>query len=160
MQCEQPQYNAFHRERFENEYAPLYEKRGLGTTIWSPLAGGLLSGKYNGGVPEDSRLARSDDPVIKNQRAMLETEEGKAKLEKVRQLSEIADELEYTTAQLSLAWCLSNKNVSTVIIGASRPEQIQENIKALKMKLDAQTLERIENILGNKPQPPMNFRGN
>ncbi|KAI8909285.1 hypothetical protein PhCBS80983_g00613 [Powellomyces hirtus] len=152
---EQPQYNMFHRERFEKEYAPLFKKYGLGTTIWSPLASGVLSGKYNSGtVPEGSRFAVTDYAVIKRiKEGALDTEEGKAKLQKVIALEPIAKKLDCTLAQLALAWCISNPNVSTVITGASKPEQVTENVKALAVvpKLSSEILEQIDAILDNKP---------
>lgn len=112
---EQPQYNAFHRERFEVEYAPLYEQFKYGTTIWSPLASGLLTGKYNDGIPEDSRFATNKDFFSSTIKA-LETPEGKAKIEKVRKLTPIAERLGGTMGQLALAWAAKNPNVSTVIL--------------------------------------------
>jgi aryl-alcohol dehydrogenase-like predicted oxidoreductase len=127
--ADQPQYNLFHRERFEKEYAPLYKLYGYGTTIWSPLASGLLSGKYNNGIPDDSRLALKDDPFMKRFRDELETPEGKAKIEKIKKLADVAKELDCTTAALALAWCLKNPHVSTVITGASKPEQVTQNVK-------------------------------
>ncbi len=144
---EQPQYNMFHRDRFEKELAPLYDELGYGTTIWSPLASGLLTGKYNDGIPQDSRANLQGyewlrDHVIKPER-----------IEKVRQLKPIADEMGCTMAQLGLAWCLTNPNVSTVITGASRPEQVHENMKALDVVplLTDDILGRIEEILANRP---------
>jgi len=101
---EQPQYNAFHRERFESEYAPLYEKHHHGTTIWSPLASGVLTGKYDNGIPQDSRFATNPE-FFSDAIKRLQSEEGKAKLEKVRKLGKIAERLGATTAQLALAWC-------------------------------------------------------
>jgi len=144
---EQPQYNMFHRERFEREYAPLYRDLGYGTTIWSPLASGLLSGKYNDGIPADSRAALSGYEWL--QRGI--TPE---RIEKVRRLKPIADELGCSMAQLALAWCLTNPDVSTVITGASRPEQVRENMQALDVaaKLDDGVLAQIEEVLGNKPE--------
>jgi aryl-alcohol dehydrogenase-like predicted oxidoreductase len=127
--ADQPQYNMFARDRFEKEYAPLYKIYGYGTTIWSPLASGLLSGKYNDGIPQDSRLAIQNDPFMKKFREELETEEGKAKIEKIKKLAKIAEEIGGTTAALALAWCLKNPNVSTVITGASKPEQVTMNVK-------------------------------
>ena len=154
---EQPQYNMFHRERFEKEYAPLYRDYGLGTTIWSPLASGLLTGKYNEGIPAGSRL---DTPGYEWLRRMVESEEGQEKLEKVRQLSGVAKELGIPTAGLALAWCLKNPNVSTVITGASKPEQVTENMKALGYleKLTDDVMASIEEILKNKPEPEQDFR--
>ncbi len=154
---EQPQYNMLHRERVEVEYAPLYRDFGLGTTIWSPLASGLLTGKYDDGVPPDSRLALESygwltDFVLGPQKD--------EKLAKVKALAAVAEELGCTRAQLAIAWCLKNPRVSTVITGASRPEQVVENMKAAEVaeKLDEAVMERIEGILENKPQPPQNWR--
>ena len=101
--AEQPQYNAFHRERFEVEYAPLYDQYKYGTTIWSPLASSLLTGKYNDGIPEDSRFA-TNKSFFEGSIKALESEEGKAKIQKVRDLTKIAEELGGTVAQLALAW--------------------------------------------------------
>jgi len=122
---EQPQYNLFHRERVEREYARLYADLGLGTTIWSPLASGLLTGKYNDGVPADSRGA------VKGYEWLAERLTERAKIEKVKKLAPIAADLGCTLAQMALAWCLKNPHVSTVITGASRPTQVQENMQAL-----------------------------
>jgi len=101
--AEQPQYNAFHRDRFENEYAPLYEKFQYGTTIWSPLDSGILTGKYSGGIPKDSRFA-TNPGFFENTIKKLESEEGRAKLEKVRKLGKVAEKLGGSTTQLALAW--------------------------------------------------------
>lgn len=149
---EQPQYNAFHRERFEKEYAPLYEKFQYGTTIWSPLASGLLTGKYNEGIPEDSRFATNKD-FFKKTVEELKSEEGQAKIEKVKKLTKVAEKLGASTSQLSLAWAAKNPNVSTVILGASKVQQIRDNCAALKLlpKLTPEVMEEIEGILGNKP---------
>ena len=148
---EQPEYNMFHRERVEREYALLYEKIGLGTTIWSPLDSGILTGKYNQGIPEDSRLAKE---------TWLQRELVQEKIEKVRQLTPIAEELGSSMAQLALAWCLKNPDVSTVITGASRPEQVRENMGALDLvgRLTPEVMERIEGILDNKPEPWPDYR--
>jgi len=144
---EQPQYNMFTRDRFEKEYAPLYSELGYGTTIWSPLASGLLTGKYNQGIPAGSRAAMKGYE-------WLQQEITPEKIAKVRQLQPIAGELGCTLAQLGLAWCLTNPNVSTVITGASRAEQVTENMMALDIapKLTPEILERIEGVLGNKPE--------
>jgi voltage-dependent potassium channel beta subunit len=154
---EQPEYNMFHRQRIEREYIRLYKEIGLGTTIWSPLASGLLTGKYNQGIPEGTRFALEGYGWL---RKRLESEEGRQNVEKVRHLSEIAEELGYTMAQMAIAWCLKNPNVSTVITGASRPDQVQENMKALDIValLDDEVMARIEGILENKPDPLPNFR--
>ncbi len=147
-QMEQPQYNMLHRERVEEEYLPLYREIGLGTTIWSPLASGLLSGKYAKGIPSGSRATL---PGYEWLRKNVITPQN---VEKAKQLEPVARNLGCTLAQLALAWCLRNPNVSTVITGASRPEQVSENMKALEVapKLDSGVLEQIEAILGNKPQ--------
>ncbi|VTT74023.1 unnamed protein product [Fusarium fujikuroi] len=155
---EQPQYNAFHRERFEVEYAPLFNQFEYGTTIWSPLASGLLTGKYNNGIPEDSRFA-TNKAFFENTVNELQTEAGKAKIEKVKKLSEVAERLGGNVAQLSLAWALKNPNVSTVILGATKVEQLEDNFKALEIykKIDDKVLEEIEKILDNKPKPAPTF---
>ena len=155
---EQPQYHMFHRERVELEYARLYDEIGLGTTIWSPLASGLLTGKYNAGIPEDSRLTLEGYEWL---RKRFETEEWKLNLEKVRQLSKLADEAGIDMPHLALAWCLKNPNVSSVITGASRPEQVVQNMQAIDVveKLSDDMLHQIESILDNKPQPEQDWRG-
>src|SRR5436190_10900637 len=122
---EQPEYNLFHRARVEKELAPLYDKMGLGLTTWSPLASGLLTGKYRGGVPPDSRGA------MPRMAFLLKDLTDKAKNDAVGKLAAIAKDLGCTLAQLSLAWCAKNPHVSTVITGASRPAQVKENMKAL-----------------------------
>ncbi|KAF1811845.1 Aldo/keto reductase [Eremomyces bilateralis CBS 781.70] len=151
--AEQPQYNCFHRERFEVEYAPIFDQFSYGTTIWSPLASGLLTGKYNNGVPQDSRYA-TNKTVFANNVKELESPEGKAKIEKVKKLTAVAERLGGTAGQLALAWCAANPNVSTVILGATKVEQIHDNCKALKLlpKLTPEVLEEIEGILDNKPK--------
>lgn len=138
---EQPQYNLLHRERVEQEYAPLYDAYGMGTTIWSPLASGLLSGKYNQGVPSGSRLAQPGYEWLRE--AVLEHDS--SRLEKVRKLAPIAVELGVSMAQLAIAWCLANPHVSTVMLGASKLEQLEQNLGALTVlpKLDADVLKHI-----------------
>jgi voltage-dependent potassium channel beta subunit len=155
---EQPQYNMFHRDRVEKEYQLLYKDIGLGTTIWSPLASGLLTGKYNNGIPAGSRLSMEKYGWLKEQ--LLESPEGKNRLEKVKKLSPLADELEVSLSQLALAWCLKNENVSTVITGASSVDQIKQNMKALDLlpKLDQELMSRIEQILANKPAEEQDWR--
>ncbi|KAF9130040.1 hypothetical protein BGW39_003528 [Mortierella sp. 14UC] len=157
---EQPQYNMFHRDRVEKEYLPLYKNFGMGATIWSPLASGLLSGKYNDGIPPDSRLAIEDNAVMKRLRESLESDDGRVKISKVAQLGHLAQQLGCTTAQLSLAWCLKNPNLSSVITGASRPSQIEENVKALQVVplLTEEVMEAIEAVLMNRPVLDYNFR--
>jgi voltage-dependent potassium channel beta subunit len=153
---EQPQYNMFHRERVEVEYQPLYANYGLGTTIWSPLASGILTGKYNDGIPEDSRMNLEGYEWLREQ---LESERGQKRLEKVRALTAIADTLDTNMARLALAWCLKNPDVSTVITGASRVEQVYDNMKALDVvdRLTGDVMAEIEEILDNKPEPPQSF---
>ncbi|GAB6189671.1 aldo/keto reductase [Marinitoga arctica] len=148
---EQPQYNMFVREKVEKEFKPLYEKYGLGLTTWSPLASGILTGKYNDGIPEDSRLAKFSRLADNMKEKGLLSDEN---IEKVRKLSVIAKDLDATMAQLALAWLLKNKNVSTVITGASRVEQVKDNMKAveIKEKLSDEVMEEIEKILNNKPE--------
>ncbi|MBO0888853.1 aldo/keto reductase [Candidatus Bathyarchaeota archaeon] len=147
---EQPQYNMLHREKVEVEFAPLYRDIGLGTTIWSPLASGLLTGKYAKGVPAGSRASLPGYEWLKENMIT------PANIEKVKQLEPIAKDLDCTLAQLGLAWCLKNPNVSTVITGASRPEQVVENMKAEDVigKMDSAIMERIDGVLGNKPESP------
>lgn len=156
--AEQPQYNAFHRERFEVEFKPLFDQFGYGTTIWSPLASGLLTGKYNDGIPADSRFA-TNKAFFENTVNSLQTEEGKAKIEKVKKLTTIAEKLGGTTTHLALAWAAKNPNVSTVILGATKVEQIQDNCKALAMidKITPEIMEEIEAVLDNTPKPPATF---
>lgn len=154
---EQPQYNMFHRERVEKEYAPLYKQFGLGTTIWSPLASGLLTGKYNQGIPADTRATLEGYEWL---RTKFEGPEAQTKLKKVQELMTVAEQLGCSMAQLALAWCLKNPNVSTVITGASRKEQVHENMRALDVadNLTPELMEQIELILDNKPEPESDFR--
>jgi voltage-dependent potassium channel beta subunit len=141
---EQPEYNLFHRQRVEREYAPLYKKYGMGTTIWSPLASGVLAGKYNEGIPEGSRLDQNREflPPDLQQR-----------VDKVKQLEPIVADLGCSMAQFALAWCLKNPDVSTVIIGASRTEQFQENLGALAVKerLTDSVMEEIDAVMAKEP---------
>jgi voltage-dependent potassium channel beta subunit len=154
---EQPQYHMFHRQRVEVEYTSLYKEIGLGTTIWSPLASGLLTGKYNQGMPDDTRVSLEGYEWL---RENFEGEEAQEQIIKVAQLIPIANELECSMPQLALAWCLKNPNVSTVITGASRVEQVNENMAALEVvdKLTDDVMERIDAILDNKPEPEEDFR--
>jgi voltage-dependent potassium channel beta subunit len=147
-QMEQPQYNLLHRDRVEKEYLQLYREIGLGTTIWSPLASGLLTGKYNKGIPSGSRA------TLKGYDWLKESVITPQNIEKVKQLQMIAKDIDCTMAQLSLAWCLKNPNVSTVITGASQPEQVDENMKAPEVvsQLKPEIIDRIEQVLGNKPK--------
>jgi voltage-dependent potassium channel beta subunit len=156
-QMEQPQYNMFHRERVEKEYLPLYERIGLGTTIWSPLASGLLTGKYNEGDVEGTRSSLPGYEWLKDR---LVGPEASERIPRVRLLAPVAERLGATLAQLALAWCLRHPRVSSVITGASRPEQVEENLKALELvpKLGEEVMEEIEGILDNRPEPEADFR--
>ena len=144
---EQPQYNLFERTNMELDYLPLFRHHGMGTTIWSPLASGLLTGKYNNGIPDGSRLSIPNYAWLK-ERLMQDD-----KLEKVSELAKLAAELGTSLATLSIAWCLHNPHVTTVILGATREEQLLENLKALEVypKLTEQILAEIDMIMGNKP---------
>ena len=146
-QMEQPQYNLLHRERVEKEYLPLYREIGLGTTSWSPLASGLLTGKYNGGVPADSRAALEGYEWLREQVITPQN------LAKVANLQPIAKSLGCTLAQLAIAWARRNDDISTVITGATNSEQVAENMGALEFvgALDAEILRRIEIVVQNKP---------
>lgn len=150
---EQPQYNMFHRERFEVEYARLYEEIGLGTTVWSPLASGLLTGKYNQGIPEDSRANLEGFEWL---RERFTSKRAQLQITKVRELTVLAEELGANMPRLAIAWCLKNPNVSTVITGASRVEQVRDNMFALDVagQLTDDVMEDIETILDNKPTQP------
>ena len=150
---EQPQYNMFHRERVEVEYSRLYTEIGMGTTIWSPLASGLLTGKYNNVVPDDTRINR---PGMEWLKESMTGELAKPKIEIAKQLGNLAQEIGTNLPRLALAWCLKNPNVSTVITGASKLEQLVDNIQAIEVveKITPEILEKIETILGNKPKQP------
>ncbi len=154
---EQPQYHLFHRERFEKEYAPLFERIGLGTTIWSPLAGGLLTGKYAEGVPEGTRSTLKGYEWL---RSRYDSETARVRLEQVRLLAGVAADLGCTLPQLALAWCLKNPNVSTAIVGASKTSQLKENLGAIDVvdRLTDEVMERIEEIVGNRPKPQEDLR--
>jgi voltage-dependent potassium channel beta subunit len=154
---EQPQYNMFHREKVEKEFLPLYQEMGLGTTIWSPLASGLLTGKYNQGIPDDSRASLEGYEWLKKR---FIGDEAKEKLQKVIRLTEVAEDIGCSVAQLALAWCLTNPYVSTVITGASKPSQLKENLKAIDFvdSITPEKIRTIEEILDNKPDPESDFR--
>ncbi len=154
---EQPQYNMFNRERVEQEYHRLYSEIGLGTTTFSPLASGLLTGKYNQGIPDDSRANLEGYEWL---RKRFTEKKAKAQIEKVIKLASVAEIIGCTTAQLAIAWCLLNPNVSTVITGASKPAQVRDNMKSIEVveKLSPEVVETIEEILDNKPELPADFR--
>ena len=147
---EQPQYNMFERGKVEQDYLRLFLEKGLGTTIWSPLASGLLTGKYNKGIPTDSRMGM---PGYEWLRDRVMAADFPRKIEQVQRLEGLARELGGTLPQLALAWCASNPNVSTVILGASKEAQLKENLAALPLvaKIDANVRSKIDGILGNKP---------
>jgi voltage-dependent potassium channel beta subunit len=144
---EQPQYNLFERYKVEKEFLPVYDFVGLGTTIWSPLASGLLTGKYNNGIPGNSRLALPEMSWLKD-RVMTDD-----KIKKVEELSELAKELGVSMASLSIGWCIKNPHVTTAILGATKKEQLLDNLKAVDamQKLTPDILEKIERIMYTKP---------
>ncbi len=154
---EQPEYNMFRREKMEKEYLPLFERIKLGTTIWSPLASGVLTGKYNKGIPNSTRMNLKDYKWLKD---FISSDEGKARIEKVKKLEPLTKELNLSLPELALAWTLKNPNVSTVITGASKPEQVKQNMKALDAvnKLTVEVVNKIEEVLQNKPKLENDFR--
>jgi voltage-dependent potassium channel beta subunit len=147
---EQPEYNMLHRDKVEVEYSQIYKTVGLGTTIWSPLASGILSGKYSDGVKSDTRLTDPKNEWLKDAR-LKEKDVAKAQA-----LSVVAQEIGISMPQLAISWCLKNDNVSTVILGASKLDQLKENIKAQDVveKLTEEVMNKIEDILDNKPKHP------
>ncbi|MBR9910993.1 MAG: aldo/keto reductase [Gammaproteobacteria bacterium] len=153
---EQPEYNLLHRRRVEAEYLPLYQNYGMGTTIWSPLASGLLTGKYNDGVPGDSRLAL---PGYEWLRKTWDSDAGQEKIAKIRKLTELASQLGISVTHLSLAWCLKNPNVSSVILGASKLTQLEDNLRALDAlpQLTTEVMDAIEDIVDNRPPAPQRW---
>jgi voltage-dependent potassium channel beta subunit len=150
---EQPQYNMFHRERMELEYRKLFRDHGMGTTIWSPLASGLLTGKYKDSMPGNTRASLPELTWLK---AQLESDSAVEKMNKLNELNDIAIELGCSLPQLAIAWCLANQNVSTVLLGASQSKQLQENLNSLEYvsALNPIAMERIDSILGNTPKLP------
>ncbi|KAH6876067.1 NADP-dependent oxidoreductase domain-containing protein [Alternaria rosae] len=153
---EQPGYSLLRPQKVDQEYkdAGLYTRRGLGLTIFSPLQGGLLTGKYVDGVPEDSRLRVSDDPYIQSVMKGVGSDAWNEQQGKIKKLMDIAKKLDTDVATLSMAWVLSNKNVSSAITGASRPDQIYQTVKAVDVyrKLTKENLEEIEEVMGSKPE--------
>ncbi|NLT51921.1 MAG: voltage-dependent potassium channel subunit beta [Ignavibacteria bacterium] len=154
---EQPEYNMFKRQKVEEEYKSLYSKIGLGTTTFSPLASGFLTGKYNNEIPENSRFNLENYAWLRN---ILNSDEGKSRINKVKKLTQIADSLGITMAQFAIAWCLLNKNVSSVITGASKPEQVESNLKSINFVnlITPEIVEQIELVLENKPAAEHNWR--
>ncbi|MDR9417185.1 MAG: aldo/keto reductase [Gracilimonas sp.] len=155
---EQPEYNMFKRDKVEQEFANLYDDIGLGTTIWSPLASGLLTGKYNDGIPEGSRLDLDKYSWLRKR--LLESEKGKEKLRKVEKLAGVSDDIGIPMPQLALIWCLKNPNVSTVITGASNVKQVEQNMEAIEKvdQVDEEVKNKIEEILDNKPKAATDWR--
>lgn len=150
---EQPQYNMLARQKVEAEFERLYEEVGLGLTIFSPLKIGILTGKYNDGIPKDSRLGASNDKFVQGMNKRIGDDSWKKDIGTVANLKPIADKLEISQATLAMAWVLKNKNVSSAITGASRPEQVYDIVKSLDAisKLTPEILEEIDTVLGNKP---------
>ena len=144
---EQPQYNLFERSKLEKEYLPLFENYGMGTTVWSPLASGVLTGKYLKGIPKGSRMEIETLSWIKDKVWSPENQE------KVQALHYLAGDLGVSLTNMSLAWCLKNPNVSSVILGATKPHQLEENLKSLEVlpKLTTEIMEKIDEVMGNKP---------
>jgi voltage-dependent potassium channel beta subunit len=159
---EQPGYSLLKRDKVELEFrnAQLYSRRGLGLTIFSPLSGGLLTGKYINGIPEDSRLAQSSDGYVQFVKSGVGKEQWNKQQETVKGLMKIAEGLGTDVATLSMAWVLKNQHVSSAITGASRPEQIYRTVRAIEVfrRLDKKVLDDIENVVGNKP-PELQMRG-
>lgn len=147
---EQPQYNLLERSKMENEFSMIFKTVGMGTTIWSPLASGLLTGKYNNGIPEGSRFALEGFDWLRNQWMVDE------KLNRVRELTKLAEELGVSLSTLSIAWTTKNPNVTTAILGATKKEQLIENLKALEVapKLTPDILTRIDDIMQTAPKLP------
>lgn len=147
---EQPQYNLFEREKMDKEYLDIFRTVGMGTTIWSPLASGLLTGKYNDGVPKGSRFALEGFDWLKDRWVADD------KLKKVKKLTELAAKTGISTAAMSIAWCLKNPHVSTVILGATKKQQLHDNLKSLEAveKLTTDVMDKIETIMKTKPTLP------
>jgi len=144
---EQPQYNLFERYKMEADYVPIFRNIGMGTTIWSPLASGLLTGKYNNGIPEQSRLGLEGFDWLKD-RTLNED-----RIRRVRELGKVAEELDTTLATLAVAWCIRNPNVTTAILGATKESQLTENLKALELypRLNEELMNRIDGIMETAP---------
>ena len=147
---EQPQYNLFEREKVEKDFLEIFKNIGMGTTIWSPLAAGLLSGKYNNGIPEGSRLGMEGFEWLRDRWVLND------KVEKVKKITAVAKALNVSVAALSIAWCIKNPNVTTAILGATKKEQLTDNLKALEVLplLTPEVLQSIEDIMGTKPKLP------
>ena len=147
---EQPQYNLFEREKIEKDYLDVFRNVGLGTTIWSPMASGLLTGKYNDGIPKNSRFALQGFDWLKERWTLEEN------MKKVKKLAELSNKMGVSLATLSIAWCIHNPNVSTAILGATKKQQLIENLKSLEVvkMLTPEIMEKIDGIMKNKPKLP------
>lgn len=147
---EQSQYNLFERNKVENEFLPIYSTVGMGTTIWSPLASGFLTGKYNNGIPKGSRFAHENFTRLGKEWVI------KDKIEKVKALSELAKKVGTNTTLLSIAWCLKNPNVTSAILGASNKKQLADNLKAIEVMdlLTTEVMQQIDTIMQTKPKLP------
>lgn len=152
---EQPQYNLLCREKVEKEFSLLYENYGLGLTIFSPLKTGILTGKYNDGMPDDSRYATAKDAYSTSKAKSFGDEQWQKDIESTKKLKPIADKLGTDTATLAMAWVIKNPNVSSAITGASKVEQVAKSVKALDYleKLTPELMKEIDDTLGNKPTP-------
>uniref|UniRef100_A0A8C0F2B7 Voltage-gated potassium channel subunit beta-1 n=1 Tax=Bubo bubo TaxID=30461 RepID=A0A8C0F2B7_BUBBB len=155
--CEQAEYHLFQREKVEVQLPELYHKIGVGAMTWSPLACGIISGKYGNGVPESSRAALKCYQWLKEK---IVSEEGRKQQVKLKDLSPIAERLGCTLPQLAVAWCLRNEGVSSVLLGSSNPEQLIENLGAIQVlpKMTSHIVNEIDNILGNKPYSKKDYR--
>lgn len=147
---EQPQYNLFERHKMEVDYYTIFKNIGMGATIWSPLASGLLTGKYNDGIPEGSRLALEGFDWLKDRTLSDE------RIARVKELATVADGLGTTLPTLGIAWCIKNPNVTTAILGATKEEQLKENLKALEVyeRLSEADMQEIDEVMGTKPTQP------
>lgn len=154
---EQPEYNMLHRQRVEVDYIPAYDRFNMGLTIWSPLGSGILTGKYSNGMPKDTRASLEKYTYLEGR---FSGDRAETNIDKVKALVPIARELGITMPQLALAWCLKNEQVSTVITGASKPEQVEDNLKAtdIKAKLTPEVMGKIETVLDNQPRFPTDFK--
>lgn len=156
---EQCQYNIFQREKIEQGYKKLFEKKLLGTTVWSPLAGGVLTGKYNNGIPEGTRYDKNPDLLRLFNRYFSEQKKEQT-ISALNKFKEIADSLNCSQAQLAMAWCIANPDISTAITGATRPEQLVETVMAIEVvpKLTKEILQNIDTIFGSEPVGKRNMR--
>ncbi|XP_018412538.1 PREDICTED: voltage-gated potassium channel subunit beta-1 isoform X1 [Nanorana parkeri] len=155
--CEQAEYHLFQREKVEVQLPELYHKIGVGAMTWSPLACGIISGKYENGVPESTRASLKCYQWLKDK---ILSEEGRKQQSKLKDLVPIAERLGCTLPQLAVAWCLRNEGVSSVLLGSSNPEQLVENLGAIQVlpKMTSHIVNEVDNILGNKPYSKKDYR--